>query len=174
MMLRKCIFNYLTVGCWNIEGIHENINSVKISKLEQPFFQEILNKHDILCLQETHISQDEPIPTIAGYDVIPHCRQISANNRYFGGMLVFTKSCIKKGIKLGLNIDEDAIEVTLSKNFFGLRRDVKILFTYASPLNSPYTIAKPENMIEKIETRYVEEYGKYIIMGDLNHKLTNS
>ena len=167
-MLPKCIFNNLTVGCWNIEGVYESINSVKISKLEQPFFQEMLKKHDILCLQETHISHDEPIPKIEGYDATPHCREISANQRFFGGILIFTKSCIKHGIKYGLQFDRDAIEVTLSKSFFGLRKDNKILFTYASPINSPYTKAKSENILEKIETRYFEDDGKYIIMGDLN------
>ena len=100
----KCIFNNLTVGCWNIEGIYENINSVKISKLTQPSFLETLKKHDILCLQETHVGKDEIIPSIDGYYTVPHCRTISGNNRYFGGILIFVKSCIKNGIKFDGNV----------------------------------------------------------------------
>ena len=96
-MFSKCFFNNLTVGCWNIEGIYETVNSVKISKLTQPFFLEVLKAHDILCLQETHIPQDETIPNIEGYKSTPHCREISGNYRFFGGILVFIKSSIKMG-----------------------------------------------------------------------------
>ena len=133
-MSSKCFFSNLTVGCWNIEGIYEKVNSVNVCKLTQPFFQEILKRHDILCLQETLVSIDEVIPTIDGYDTVPHCRKISSNNRFFGGILIFIKTCIKNGVKICDTIDEDALEVKLSKTFFGLRTDVKYLFTYASPM----------------------------------------
>ena len=166
-MFSKCFFNNLVVGSWNIEGIYEKINSVKVCKLNQSFFQNVLRKHDILCLQETHVSQDEIIPKIDGYVSIPHCRQISANNRYFGGILIFIKTCIRNGVKIGHNFDEDALEVTLLKNFFGLRRDTKFLFTYASPINSPHTRAKSGNILELIETRYIDK-ASCVIMGDLN------
>ena len=115
MLFSQCIFNFLTVGCWNIEGVYEKINSVKVCKLDQPTFLETLNNHDILCLQETHISHEEPIKNIDGYTITPHCRKISANNRYFGGMLIFIKTSIEKGIQIGKNFDEDALEVTLKK-----------------------------------------------------------
>ena len=168
MSIRKCILNFLTVGCWNIESIYENINSVKISKLEQPSFRELLNKHDIFCLQETHVSKEEFIPPQQGYDVIPHCREISENNRYFGGMLVYIKSNIRTGMKVNRSLDEDALEITLSKQYFGLSKDIKIFFTYASPINSPHTKNKLENVFEIIEMKCVRGYEDCVIMGDLN------
>ena len=70
-------------GCWNIEGADEKINSVKISKVDQHFFKNTLKMFDILCLQETHLSEED-IPEMDGYDATPHCRKISGNNRYFG------------------------------------------------------------------------------------------
>ena len=169
-MFSKCIFNNLTVGCWNIEGVYEKINSVKISKLDQPFFLEVLKKHDILCLQETHLSQDEVIPNIYGYDAIPHCRKISGNNRYFRGFLIFVKTCIRNGINIGRNFDVDTLEITFLKNFFGLRKDIKFLFAYASPIDSPYTRTRTHNVLDKIETQYIVDGGNHIIMGDLNGK----
>ena len=168
MTFSKCIFNFLTVGCWNIESIYEKINSVKICKLDQPAFLETIKKHDILCLQETHVSQEESIRNIDGYKITPHCRGISANNRYFGGMLIFIKSSIEKGVKIGKKIDEDSLEVTLKKDFFGLSKDRKIIFTYASPINSPYTISRTENILDTIESKYIDNQGNIIIMGDLN------
>ena len=141
------------MGCWNI---YEKINSIKISKLEQPIFQETLKKHDVLCLQETHVSQDEIIPDLDGYVSIPHCRNISGNNRYFGGILIFIKTSIRNGITFRHNFDKDAIEATFLKIFFGLKKDVKYLFTYASPIHSPYTTSRPENILDKIETGYID------------------
>ena len=81
----------LTVGCWNIEGVYETVNRVKINKLEDITFLKVLNKFDILCLQETHLEQNE-IPKISeNYVPISHCRTVSSINRYFGGMLLLIK-----------------------------------------------------------------------------------
>ena len=168
MLFSKCIFNFLTVGCWNIEGIYEKINSVNVCKLDQPAFIETLKKHDILCLQETHVSQDEPISDVEGYAITPHCRKISANNRYFGGMLVFIKRSIEKGVKIRKSLDEDSLKVTLKKDFFGLSKEQKFLFTYASPINSPYTKSRTENILDKIESKYICNEDNILIMGDLN------
>ena len=156
------------MGCWNIEGVYEKINSVKISKLDQICFQETLRKHDVLCLQETHLSPDEIIPVFDGYVSIAHCRNISQNNRFFGGILIFIKTCIRNGIKIGHNFDNDALQATFLKHFFGLKKDIKCLFTYASPINSPYTKSRNANILDMIETKFIEDEGNCIIMGDLN------
>ena len=114
-MVLRCIFNNITVWCWNIEGADEKVNSVKMSKLDQPLFQNTLKMFDILCLQETHLSENDNIPEMNGYDATPHCRKISGNNRYFGGMIAYIKTSIRTGIKIGHNFDVDAQEVTLKK-----------------------------------------------------------
>ena len=62
--------NLLTVGCWNMEGIYEKVNGIKLCKLEDDTFEDILKTFDILCLQETHTSQQEtfkPIKTSLQY-----------------------------------------------------------------------------------------------------------
>ena len=85
-------------------------------------------------------------------------------------MLIFVKNSIEKGVKIGKNFDEDALEVTLKNEFFGLSKDYKFLFTYASPINSPYTKSRPENLLGKIETKYFCSEDSVLIMGDLNGK----
>ena len=156
-MNSRCIFNSLAVGCWNIQGVFEKVYSSKINKLDDPFFKSILNKFDILCLQETHLSQEDIIPETPGYVSIPHCRTKSKNNRYFGGMIIYIKASIKNGIDTRRTFDEDALEVTLLRNFFGLSNDIKLLFTYASPINSCYTKARATNILEKIETHFIDQ-----------------
>ena len=62
------------MGCWNIEGIYENFNGAKVSKLDDPHFQILLRKFDILCMQETDIPRDEALEIPAGFRSIPHRR----------------------------------------------------------------------------------------------------
>lgn len=169
-MSTKCMFKTLTVGSWNIEGIYEKVNGVKLCKLNDPLFQKTLLKFDIMCLQETHVPVDEKLPSFKGFDSIPHCRGISSNNRYFGGFLIFIRKSIKMGLKIGKIRDDDAFEITLKKSFFGTSKDKKILFVYASPLNSCYTKSRTENIFDKIETKLVDGGSNHIIMGDLNGK----
>ena len=166
----SCILNYLTVGCWNIEGIYEKVKGIKLYKLDDTTFQNTLNKFDVLCLQETHIPSDEIIPSIKIFSIIPHCRAISDNNRHFGGMLIFVRNFIKKGIIIGNKSDQDALELILKKTFFGLREDVKILYTYASPINSCYTKSRPVNIFDKLETIFLDSNQNHVVMGDLNGK----
>ena len=121
-----------------------------------------------MCLQETHLSQDDIIPEATGYVPIPHCRVKSKNNRYFGGMIIYIKASIRNGTNIRRTFDEDAFEVTLLKNFFGLRNDIKLLFTYASPINSCYTKARATNILDKIETHFIDGGNNFIVIGDLN------
>ena len=167
-MASRCMFNYLAVGCWNIEGVYEKVNSIKVCKLNDISFQNTLNKFDILCLQETHLSPEDIIPEFKGYVFKSHCRKISGKNRYFGGIFIFIRESIKNGVKVDHKFDEDALEITYLKNFFGLDKDIKNLFTYASPINSCYTKSRTMNVLDKIETTYIDGGNNLIIMGDLN------
>ena len=69
---------------------------------------------------------------------------------------------------IGKNDDADMFEITLKKHFFGLEDDIKILFVYASPLNSGYTKSRSINVLDKLETIVLKKENKYLIMGDLN------
>ena len=157
----------LSVGCWNIEGIYKNINGVRISKLEDETFENTLKKFDILCLQETHTSQNDR-PNLKNFVATPHCRKISSNKRYFGGMLLFIRRTISKGVKVNSKLDVDSLEIVLDKGFFGFTRDIRILFTYASPTTSPYTRAREDTVFEKIETYIEDGRNSFLVMGDLN------
>ena len=166
MSSSRAIVNYLTVGCWNIEGLYEKVNGIKLCKLDEPTFLNRLKSFDILCLQETHVPQGEIIPKIDDFHITPHCRGKSANNRYFGGMLLFIRRTIKKGVKIEKQGDQDTFQIKILKNYFGWKQDVKIVFTYASPINSGYTKSRSVNILDKIESDL--EGGHSIIMGDLN------
>ena len=114
-MVKSFCPKLLTIGCWNINGIYEKVNNVKINKLEDETFLNVLKRFDILCLQETHIGPNDK-PTIPeDYVPVPHCRSISSNNRYFGGMLLLIRKSIKGLVSTKKDFDQDIIEVLLKK-----------------------------------------------------------
>ena len=83
-------------------------------------------------------------------------------------MMIFVRTSINNGVKIRKTFDEDALEVILLKKYFGLANDIKLLFTYASPINSCYTKARTMNILDKIETHFIDGGNNFIIMGDLN------
>ena len=128
-MPTSTVFNFAKIGCWNIHGAYYNINGYRINKLEDPSFLEVLDTHDILCLQETHCGQNDLVNShIHHYHGIPHCRKISKNNRYFGGMLLLIRKTVRKGIKIIANDDPDILGVLMLKDFFGLPEDLTVWF----------------------------------------------
>ena len=89
---------FLTVGCWNIEGIYEKFNGYSTCKLNDDIFLKSMNAFDILCLQETHVSNTENLDAPENFVAIPHCRNVSGNGRYFGGMLLLIRKSLRKGV----------------------------------------------------------------------------
>ena len=79
-------YNFLNIGVWNIHGLFDRVNKVKLCKLEETVFLQKIKKLEILCLQETQcgISETNSL-SVEGYRLIPFQRKKSGNNRYFGG-----------------------------------------------------------------------------------------
>ena len=167
----RCKYSFLKVGTWNIEGAYAKINNFYVNKLRDPEFIQNAQNHDILCVQETHCGpHDNPGQHLTKFTSTPHCRKKSANNRFFGGMLLFIRKSIRKGVKVTYTEDPDILGITLKKDFFNMPEDVLIWFVYASPVNSPYYHAKNrENTVFKLEQKLaLGTAGQQLIMGDLN------
>ena len=114
---------------------------------------EIAQAHDILCVQETHCGpNDIPSQHLTDFKPTPHCRKKSANNRYFGGMLLLIRKSIRKGVKVTNTEDPDILGITLKKDFFNLPEDLQIWFVYVPPATSPYAKNK-ENTLFKLEQK---------------------
>ena len=84
-----------------MHGIYDTINKFQLNKLESPSFLNILKAHDILCLQETHVGQNDlPVEHLADFNAIPHCRTKSSNGRYFEGIMLLVRKTIHQGVKI--------------------------------------------------------------------------
>ena len=160
-------YNFSKISSWNIHGAYYLINNYRINKLEDPDFINVIDKHDILCLQETHCSQnDSPHTHLTKFDGIPHCRKASANNKHYGGMMLLVRKTIRAGVKVVSTSDPEILGVKMDRNFFGLKEDIHIWFTYAPPITSPYARSR-KNVLDCLE-KTLFSYQNNIVMGDLN------
>ena len=58
-MVKLFMPKLLSVGCWNIEGLYEKVNGIKVCKLDDETFRNILKKDAFLDFQVA-----DPAPTI--------------------------------------------------------------------------------------------------------------
>ena len=165
--------NLLSIGCWNIHGLFTTINKTKLCKLDDEEFIKKVNCYDILCLQEIQCGpSDTHGLSLDGYSLYPFHREISKNNRYFGGSLIFIKRSIKKGVTFIKNVKGDIIWIKLIKKFFGLSKDILVCFAYAPPMNSPYVNNNDLDVIDLVEKDIssLRNSENILIAGDLNAK----
>lgn len=163
--------SWLKIGYWNIKGLKCNDQGLKT---EDDDVLNIILNHDIMCLTEVHCG-DSDIPKIDGYDCFKMCRGLNKRiNRYFGGIAIYYRSCIRKGIKF-LRTDTDFVWLKLCKHFFGLKKDIYLCLIYIPPESSPYYKTRGLDSLALIEEEIVKvnNEGSVILMGDLNARTSN-
>ena len=153
----------LTVGCWNIGGLYEKINGVRSAKFEDETFRNTLKSFDILCLQESHIGAEVSVK-VKNFHTITHCRQKSANNRYFGGMLLFIRESIRKGIKILKNDDKDLFQIDFVRD-----KDDKY-----SPINNLCYIKDDIIPRKNMDKNPIDQQGKKILELCKYYSLSNT
>ena len=167
------IVDLVSIGCWNIHGLFVKINKLKICKLEDEEFIKKLHNLDIPCLHEIQCGQDDTQGlSVEDYNLYPFHREISKNNRHFGGSLILIKKTIKKGVKFIKDFKGDIIWLKMDKNFFGLKNNILVCFTYAPPINSPYLTDNDLDMIDIVEKdiSLYKNGENILIAGDFNAK----
>ena len=117
---------------------------------------------------DTALSDTENFDVPENFVAIPHCRNVSGNGRYFGGMLLLIRKSLRKGVIINKDFDVDILVMTLRKDFFDLEKDLTIFFAYASPISSPYLTSRNQNVIEKLELNMIDGRNTCLVMGDLN------
>ena len=171
----KCPYNFAKIGSWNIHGAYYLVNNFKVNKLESEIFLKTLALHDILCLQETHCGpRDEIACHINDFHAIPHSRKRSSNNRFYGGMMLLVRKSIRKGVKVMYTEDPDILGIILNKDFFGLKQDYTVWFTYAPPSSSSYSVTREKVLCSLEKFLVTDNNGCSFILGDLNGRTTQN
>ena len=162
----------LNIGVWNIHGLFSKINNIRYCKLDDPEISKRIADFDVFCFQEIQCSDKDLQFIIPGFRKFPFTRNVSSNNRFYGGSLLLIKTNIKEGVRIIENNDPEKVWVKFDKTFFNLSKDLYQCFSYAPPLSSPYTQNLDFNVLKRLENdiyRYKLE-GNVIVGGDFNAK----
>lgn len=160
-------YPFIKLGYWNIRGLKDCNGDLKTE--DDNVMQKILS-HDLICLSEVHCGEDT-IPSINGYSYFSMCRGINKKiNRHFGGLVLYYKSEIRKGLKFLPTTTPDFFWVKLCREFFGQAKDLYLCMSYIPPEGSSYYKARGINTIDVIEQDIAKfsDMGNIMILGDLN------
>ena len=128
---------------------------------------------DLFALTETHCSPDEDIQ-LQGFKVVNNTRKKHKKARkYSGGISLFIRNPITKGITVSPFNLPDSIWCLLDKHFFKLPYNVYIGFVYIPPANSTYNSEDTFDKIQKQLAKY-SKAGKCILIGDMNGYTCNN
>ena len=126
-------------------------------------FQE--NNFHILGLVETWLENDNKCIDLPGFDfIVAKTRKKDKKaRRNSGGVSIYAKSFISKGItKLKTN-HSDVCWIKLERHFFGLQRDIYLAIIYLSPESASCSA----NNIEMFYSNLLEGIVEYSKTGDI-------
>jgi exonuclease III len=159
---------YLKIGSINIQGG----SSRKLSFHE---VKELVNTFDIVCLQETWLTDRDSLQ-LTGYNI--HRSDRKNNKRKHcgsGGVVTLYKSNLEKGVSKIKSQSNDLMWMKLDKHFFHLEKDMYICNCYISPQNSAVTesdIVTPLDILQQ-EIELYEAQGDIALIGDFNCRTGN-
>ena len=127
----------LSISSWNVQGLFYRNNNERFSKLNDTEFVNQI-KSDIVCLLETKAEKGDNL-TMKGYTLLKHCLRQRRGKGIYGGIALYAKMSIAKGITILNTKSTEYLWVKLDKFFFNHQRDIYICFVYNSPKNSTFT-----------------------------------
>ena len=139
-----------------------------------PEFSAYVEKHDIVCLTETFITELDIDPTnnidttlIQGYTI---CHKHRNSRKASGGLSICIKNSIKPYISIVQNDNEDSIWCKISTELTTLDQCMYLACVYISPEGSPYSNAECFNVLEHEIVSFNQKSDYVIVVGDFNAK----
>ena len=153
----------LRIGFWNINGHNSSILG---NKLRTDDFLDIINRHDIFAIVETHAGYDAEL-NISNFKHFIKCREKSGK-RTFGGLSVYINLKISKGVNYIPTESKNTIWCKLDKTYFNFPKDIHLGTVYLSPSNSERSNSEDLMGELEIEMLHFLQKGDIIVQGDLN------
>ena len=116
----------LTISSWNVQGLFKRNDNERVSKLNDDDFLSHI-KSDIVCLLETKADNGDNV-SLKGYRLLKHITRPRKGNGIYGGIAVYAKMNIAKGITLIKTNSTEYLWMRLSKTFF----NHKMTFIYVA------------------------------------------
>jgi exonuclease III len=159
----------ISLGFWNIDGLHYIVNGKRLSKLDDKETLQKLIQHDIICMVETHCNQNDIID-LEDYSIVMNIRPKSPKaTKHSSGIAICVRKTIKAGITFLPITNTEFMWIKLNKTFFNMPENVFIAVVYKCPENSSYA-SKTGDIFELLEidiAKYSQE-GTCLLCGDFN------
>ncbi|CAC5405515.1 unnamed protein product [Mytilus coruscus] len=166
--------NLLKIGMWNIEGLTSE-------KANDPHFQNIVSKLSIASFVETWIGnesiQDISIPN---FDLVlsSNRKKHKKARRYSGGINIFAKSSISKGVKSLTNSHPDILWIKLDHTEvekYCSMGDIIIQGDFNAYTNTQLDFIEFDNVTEHVNLDDSEYHpDRTLSRNNLDHKHTNN
>ena len=86
----------ISIAFHNVDSIHKKIGGQSFCKLDCNNYRELLKKHDIIFLAETHCGQSDSL-SLPGYQIKQNQRQKTPGApKTFGGLAICVKDTLRK------------------------------------------------------------------------------
>ncbi len=168
--------NKIKILTWNVEGyMTKNNDEGCKNKLNVSYVNRILQKHDIICMNETwtNVNTEKDIHLS---DFTPFCSSRGQRNkkayRDSGGVAILVRDNMLRFVSRQPNVYEDAIWLKLDKTLFGTTKDIYLGNIYLPPERSSSNITSDQDKYDLIE-REIQLFlnkGSVLICGDLNSR----
>ena len=137
-------------------------------------FISFLSDYKIICLLETWTKKSSKIE-IEGYKTLTHSYRKLVNRRAKragGGVIIYVKEEIHKGVKLINNELDCIVWLKLDRYIFGLNEDIYLGVTYIVPENSPIHAVYDIDLFDRLEEDIMlySTKGSVFVTGDLNSR----
>ena len=151
-----------------------NVNGNLKDKLERDDFKHDFASYDLIFYSETWSCPSYKLE-LEGYDkIVKHRKKLQRAKRYSGGLCIFVKKNISKGVaEICWENFEDGTVLKLDKTFFGFEEDLFLICTYMKPKSSSRRKVDPDSepydkLLDKIAE--LSPLGEIMLMGDLNSR----
>lgn len=159
----------LKIASWNIQGLMTRLvasnSSLSNSKLQIRSIENMIQQHDIICLQETWIKNDGFL--FPDYSV-HHTIQKTNSKRGCRGVAILIKKSIDSFIETLPSKSPCILWCKLSKQSFGVCNDIYLATVYIPPLNCQCKNGEDILSILEEEILKYQQKGDIMLMGDLN------
>ncbi|XP_060587663.1 uncharacterized protein LOC132743153 [Ruditapes philippinarum] len=157
----------LNVLAWNVNGL-TNV------KKECQGFVDIIDKNDVIFLFEAW-TNSKSIVDIEGYVSYNFYRKYQHRNakRCSGGVVIYVKDNLKKGISVVRNNHDSVIWLKIDKFFFNIENDIYLCGVYIWPEGSPFYNVCNVDLFDEIQNDIFEfeNEGSVFLIGDWNSRV---
>ena len=161
----------LPIVSWNIHGVFSRHAGFRYNKLHSPYFMESIKNAKIFALIETHHTATEIDQIqIVGYKCYNVCRKKRRVGRNSGGIAVYVDNALLEGVQKIPSTGSENILIKLKQDFFSLKRDIVVSFSYCVPEYSSFQIREQLDVYGDLELK-LSNLGQNVdklCLGDFN------